>query len=244
LDKCYNLLAQKAADKNREVINLESFDGVIFHSPYCKLVQKSLARMLLNDVIRMSEEDISARFPGLASLRNTKLEESYFDRDVEKQIMTASKDTFDRKTKSSIYVANQVGNMYTASVYGGLVSYLISKPINELLGNRLCLFSYGSGLQASMYTIRISSESSDKLADLLAGISDVRKRIDSRLEFVPEKFADMMLLREKTHHKAPYKPIGRIEDLRPGTYYIEAVDDMHRREYLRSSGASNNLNNH
>ncbi|CAG7820251.1 unnamed protein product [Allacma fusca] len=244
LDKCYNLLSQKAASKNGEAITLESFDSVIFHSPYCKLVQKSLGRMLLNDVIRMSEKDVAEKFPDLLSLQGTKLEESYFDRDIEKKIMTASKDTYNRKTKSSVFVANQVGNMYTASVYGGLISYLISKPITELLGNRLCLFSYGSGLQASMYTIRVSSESSNSLVGLLSGISNVQKKLESRLEFIPEKFAEMMLLRENTHHKAPYKPIGSIDDLNPGTYYIENVDEMHRREYARTKGASISLSNH
>lgn len=54
-----------------------------------------------------------------------KLEESYFDRDAEKALMAASNSLFTLKTKHSLLLANQVGNMYTPSVYGGLASYLL-----------------------------------------------------------------------------------------------------------------------
>ncbi|CAG7786413.1 unnamed protein product [Allacma fusca] len=133
--------------------------------------------------------------------------------------------------------------MYTASVYGGLVSYLISKPVADLVGNRLCIFSYGSGLQASMYTLKITSSLAD-LSGLLAGISDVRVKLDSRLEFIPEKFESMMVLREETHHQAPYKPVGSTRDLKPGSYYLQEVDEMHRRQYERFMGATNGFHNY
>lgn len=61
----------------------------------------------------------------LSFFRNVKLEDTYFDRDVETKVVTNSKKIFETKTKPSLFIANQVGNMYTPSVYGGLVSYLI-----------------------------------------------------------------------------------------------------------------------
>lgn len=60
----------------------------------------------------------------LVFCRDVKLEESYFNRDVEKGFMTASSEAFGAKTKPSLKVANQVGNMYTPSVYSGLCSYI------------------------------------------------------------------------------------------------------------------------
>lgn len=63
--------------------------------------------------------------PIIFCCRNLKLEESYFDRDAEKALMTASNLLFTMKTKPSLLLANQVGNMYTPSVYGGLASYLL-----------------------------------------------------------------------------------------------------------------------
>ena len=60
----------------------------------------------------------------LISLRDTKLEDSYFNRDVEKAFMAASKQLFEKKTRPSTLISNQVGNMYTSSVYGGLASFI------------------------------------------------------------------------------------------------------------------------
>lgn len=56
--------------------------------------------------------------------RDVKLEDTYFNRDVEKAFMTASKSAFCAKTQPSLMVANQVGNMYTPSLYGGLAGLL------------------------------------------------------------------------------------------------------------------------
>jgi len=181
-------------------VTLNSFDGVVFHSPYTKLVQKSLARLVLNDVLLMSPEEVTKNYPGLEGLRETKLEESYFDRDVEKALLTGSQKLFETKTRPSLLVANQVGNMYTPSVYGGLVSYLISKSESELLGTRICLFSYGSGSVASMYSIRIASTSTEALKNLLRGVSDIQKRLSARQNVDPAQFSKTMQLREDVHH--------------------------------------------
>ena len=56
--------------------------------------------------------------------RNKRLADTYFDRDVEKAFMTASSTAFSVKTKPSLMLASQVGNMYTPSLYGGLASLL------------------------------------------------------------------------------------------------------------------------
>lgn len=69
LDKCYQGYCNKAMIRNSERISLESFDAVVFHSPYCKLVQKSLARLLLNDVIHISNEETAKRYPDLVGIK-------------------------------------------------------------------------------------------------------------------------------------------------------------------------------
>lgn len=56
--------------------------------------------------------------------RDIRLEDTYFDRDVEKAFMKASADLFEKKTKSSLLMSNQNGNMYTPSVYGCLASLI------------------------------------------------------------------------------------------------------------------------
>ena len=56
--------------------------------------------------------------------RGAKLEDTYFDKTVEKAFVGASKQYYKKKTEEGLFVANQVGNMYTPSVYGGLISHL------------------------------------------------------------------------------------------------------------------------
>ena len=53
-----------------------------------------------------------------------KLEDTVFDRDVEKAFMKASEGAFRSKVAPALVVAKEVGNMYTASLYGGIVSLL------------------------------------------------------------------------------------------------------------------------
>ena len=48
---------------------LDIANGIIFHSPYCKLVQKSFARLLLNDFLRDKNPDFQGRYSGLEALR-------------------------------------------------------------------------------------------------------------------------------------------------------------------------------
>jgi len=57
--------------------------------------------------------------------REAKLADTYFDREIEQAFMTASKTIYQQKTLPYLQLAQRVGNMYTSSLYGGLVSYLI-----------------------------------------------------------------------------------------------------------------------
>jgi hydroxymethylglutaryl-CoA synthase len=41
-------------------------------------------------------------------------------------------------------------------------------------------------------------------------------------------------LREKTHNAASYTPVGSIDDIWPGAYYLESVDAKYRRKYARA----------
>lgn len=57
--------------------------------------------------------------------RNIKLEDSYNDRDLEKILLKLSADTFATKTDASLLLPREIGNMYTASLYSCIISYLL-----------------------------------------------------------------------------------------------------------------------
>jgi hydroxymethylglutaryl-CoA synthase len=41
----------------------------------------------------------------------------------------------------------------------------------------------------------------------------------------------MCLLREHAHMKKDFKPVGNVDNLVSGTYYLVEVDEMYRRKY-------------
>ena len=203
-------------------------------------MQKSLARLSLNDFLNELPEERLAKYPELAKFQDIKLEESYFDRAVEKAFMSHSEKLFVSKTKPSLKVATNVGNMYTPSLYGGLISHMISNSADQLAGQKIGLFSYGSGLASSFFSLRISSDTSSdsSLQKFLSHLSDVQSNLDERVKVAPKGFVSTLELREKSVEAAPYSPQGLVSDLTPGTWYLSNIDDKCRRTYLKTKDMS------
>lgn len=57
LDRCYQRHCTKEGNPS---VSLDDFDFFCFHAPYCKLVQKSFARLHINDFFRQLNESQSA----------------------------------------------------------------------------------------------------------------------------------------------------------------------------------------
>lgn len=55
-----------------QLLDLTYLDAVLFHSPFCKLVQKSVARLVLNDFVRTPEKERLVKYPGLEKFRYVK----------------------------------------------------------------------------------------------------------------------------------------------------------------------------
>ena len=73
---------------------------------------------------------------------------------------------------------------------------------SSLSGKRIVLFSYGSGLASSMYSVRASSDVSpgSALDKLYQSLADLQDRLAARSKIAPEEFERIMKLREDTHH--------------------------------------------
>lgn len=244
LDKCYQLYAKKASKISE--FTMQDADFFLFHSPFTKLVAKSLARLKLNDLVCDPSPDVSdGAFAGLEGLLGRSLESTLGDKEVEKVLLKSTTMDFKEKTQSSILLGTEVGNMYTASLYGGLASLLASVSAKELSGKRVVLFSYGSGLAATMYSMRVTTDCGPEspLSSLKANVDDIPARLSSRKVVPPSEFEAIMKLREETHHKAPYTPQGSTDDLFPSTFYLTSIDNKHRRTYSRiaSSRSTNGV---
>lgn len=68
--------AQWQKQGNDKDFTLNDFGFMIFHSPYCKLVQKSLAQILLNDILNDQNRDKNSIYSGLEAFGDVKLEDT------------------------------------------------------------------------------------------------------------------------------------------------------------------------
>jgi len=127
-------------------------------------------------------------------------------------------------------VARNVGNMYTASLYGGLASLISSHTVEELANKRVGLFSYGSGVAASLFSARFVPSS--QLVQLVDSLKNLAQRLDQRVKIPPKQFDDILKAKELTHHAAPFVPSAPTDTLANDSYYLQSIDAMHRREYV------------
>ncbi|XP_028047962.2 hydroxymethylglutaryl-CoA synthase 1 [Monomorium pharaonis] len=237
LDTCYQLYREKVGRKRSAEIpvTLTNFDAMLFHSPYCKLVRKSFARLAFIDFLNTPANEIPDGYKDVAKFHAAKLEDTYFNQDIEKAFMQLSKTDFEQKTQPSLLIANQVGNMYTPSVYSGLVSLLISKPIGELAGNKIGIFSYGSGFCSSLYSLTITRDTRENssLSKIVTALSYVKSQLEERHRLSPEEYTRVLAWREQNCHVVPFTPQSSIDNMFPGTYYLTQVDEKYRRTYKR-----------
>ena len=151
------------------------------------------------------------------------------NKDLEKQFVTLTKPLTTTMLEPGMDTVRRCGNMYTGSLYGGLASILSNKSSDELQGKRILLYSFGSGCAASFFIVRIAG-STQKIHDTLR----LKERL-AAMQVVPcSAYVDALKTREETHNAVAHDPKGSLEDLWPGSYYLEKVDDKYRRFYKRA----------
>ncbi|KAG5440059.1 hypothetical protein PCK2_000571 [Pneumocystis canis] len=195
---------------------IDRFDYCIFHSPTCKSVEKAYARMLYNDFM---ENQNHSEFRTVKHLSNVEYESSLTDKNLEKQFINLNKERFELRVKLTLDVSTNVGNMYTASLYGCLVSLLSNVPPSKLVGKRIGAYSYGSGLTATFFSLTICGDVSYIVEKLNLKAKLANRRILSPLDF------------EHVYLSKEYIPRGDISNIAPNTYYLVKIDEKYRREY-------------
>lgn len=235
--KAYNAREQKLKSQANGQVNgngahkeeetktpIDRFDYMAFHAPTCKLVSKSYARLLYNDYL--SDPENPAFKEVAPELKDMDYQTSLTDKNVEKTFMALTKKRFTQRVQPAISVATMCGNMYCGSVYGGIVGLLSYISPSDILGKKLGVFSYGSGLASSMFSMKVVGDTSEMQKKL-----NLHQRLEERNIVAPEVYDEMCLLREKAHLQKDFKPVGGTDALLPGTYYLTEVDSMFRRKY-------------
>lgn len=151
------------------------------------------------------------------------------NKDLEKAFTALAKPILGSKLEPGMDTVRRCGNMYTGSLYGGLASILSNKTSEELQNKRILLYSFGSGSAASFFVVRIAG-STQAIRDTL----QMQERL-AAMQVVPcNAYVDALKTREETHNAVAYDPKGSLEDLWPGSYYLDKVDDKFRRFYKRA----------
>jgi hydroxymethylglutaryl-CoA synthase len=200
LDKCYQYYNAKY-DKKAKVANgvsnghtqhdeakgIDRFAHIAFHAPTCKLVQKSYARLAYNDYL---SSPTNKEFASLdESVTSVDYEKSLTDKGVEKAFMTLTKKKFAERVYPGTFAPRLVGNMYTASVYSSLASILIETPAEALKGQRIGVFSYGSGLASSFFSLKVVGDVSEIAKNL-----DFKTAMEQRVKLAPELYEEVLCL--------------------------------------------------
>ncbi|QMW48456.1 hypothetical protein G4B11_011974 [Aspergillus flavus] len=232
LDNCYQRYRSKKLAKTSGELNgvstsnkssfLDTFDYMVFHAPNCKLVAKGYGRMLFND-FRLEPDRFD---PVPSEIRDVEYTASLTDKNIEKLCMGLTKDKFSERVQPSLTAPAHCGNMYTASIYSGLVSLLSNVPSEKLQNKRVGMFSYGGGLASTMFSLQVKGDITE-----MAQKIRLRDRLDARTAVSPEFYDQMCQLREKAYQQKNYTPKGNVDTLAPGTYYLVHVDDIFRRKY-------------
>ncbi|CAM6100750.1 unnamed protein product [Calypogeia fissa] len=242
LDMCYRRFAVKFEKKEGRQFSLSDVDYIVCHSPYNKLVQKSFARLLYNDFLRspsLVNEEAASKLQPYADMSQ---DDSLVNRDLEKIVQQLAKAQYESKVAPATLLPKKVGNMYCASVYAGLVSLLHNKS-NDLVGKRVVLFSYGSGLAASMFSFKVNQGQTPFSLPTIAEALNITALLKATIAVPPEQFVKAMHLGESRYGAKDYIPASSSDILRPGTYYLTKVDALYRRSYARKPSATSAAHN-
>lgn len=238
LDKCYDAYREKSARRAGQAngssgsasslssVMVDDFDYTVFHSPYGKLVQKGFGRLVYNDYLADPNNEAFASIP--SHIKDLERTSTIVNKEVEKAFAGLTKSVQAQKLEATNNTVRSVGNMYTASLYGGFASLLANKTSAELKDKRVLFFAFGSGCAASIFTARVVGD-----VEHIRSKMALLERLQA-MEVVPcQTYVDALKTRESTHNAIDYTPKGDVKDIWDGAYYLEKIDKTWRRSYAR-----------
>jgi hydroxymethylglutaryl-CoA synthase len=174
------------------VLPSERLARIAYHVPFCKMARKAHAHLR-----RLELEEQSGAVLDAAALEREEI---------------AGAASFEQQVAPSLMLASRVGNTYTGSLYLGIASLLHATSAQgaELAGQRLGLFSYGSGCSSEFFSGVVGPRASEVIAR--AGLDELlaqRTRID-----VPEYERIMSLPRDAELAEEPRRGAFRFVGVR------------------------------
>ena len=198
------------------------FNYNLFHMPYAKLVNKSYTSLYFNDWLSgQCDLTFLEKIAQHSNRDSSLITKVNFQRKLQENLKS---DIIQRVLPGQL-LGKRIGNIYTGSLYLGLLS-LISSEKEKLQGQRALLFSYGSGLASSMFSMKFDGNLS-KIIEV-----EPMKRLDKRVKISPSEYNFTMLHRRLNHTMKPFTP-KVPSTMRKGTWYLSNIDRLGRRSYAR-----------
>jgi len=218
-------LKERECTETPPAFDVRDFQHAIFHHPYGKLVQKSYCRFIWNQHKLYRNVD-----PVLDPFLQLPEHETYGNKALDKACLQALNGDYESKVFPSMRLGQEVGNIYTGSLYMALMA-LVNHGGTDLDGQRALLFSYGSGSAATMFSARFNNK--NKSLEKLRDMGDIERTLAARQEVDPEEFSATLKRREEVYGTYPID-VPRAASLKQGTYFLRQVDTEGRRAYGRA----------
>lgn len=175
---------------------LEMIDALLFHLPFSKMGLKAL---------RFMEDKANKGEFSESEIILKKIKKWYEEYD------------------KSIIFGKEIGNIYTGSLYLGLLSTLINSDLKD--GSNIGFFSYGSGAVAEFFTGKLSENYKNYLYK-----EDIESLLDRRVELTIDQYEESYV------HSSVNEYVeldNTKEDIEEG-FYLEKVEEDKRIYNFRS----------
>ena len=241
---------KKPSPSPRPPFSLSDVDHVVMHAPYGKLLRKGFARMAVADERRRrarEEGGEGGEEEQKGKARRIVGPGPDFD---ERAAVKSTAASFDAYVGPSCWLAAESGNMCAASVHAGLAALVEEKGGKSsegsrsgggrergLEGARILVYSYGSGAAACLFSVtarQVSDASGKFTLEKLASSLKISEALAKRRRATPADFTKALALAEARWGACDYRPTREaIDAVAPGVWYLEEVDEKHRRRYER-----------
>ena len=237
LEALYNCL--NTYNNKKGIINYNE-DYFCFHCPYSKLVEKAFYQLKCFEIYYKYINNISEMYQYIKNIQKEIIDEIIekdgkfwkMSKGTQDKIKKIFYNHFKAHIEPGLFLCKQLGNLYTGSIFGFLMSLLLnlSSKKQSLVGSRIFLFSYGSGLASTLLVLDIDNE---KYRKIIKNNQDIFSHLNERMKLEPYLYESILLKKEKLYSKNNYIPQGKIEDLFEGTFYLTKIDNMWRRFYIQ-----------
>ena len=199
--ECYLLALEGAVSHFRSNLGLkegellESLDYLIYHMPYTKMAKKAHRHLV-------------------------EIEYKELDPEGQEEIFEES---FKKKVAPGLKGVQEVGNIYTGSVYMGLVS-ILEKEREKVENKKIGLFSYGSGCGAEFFLCHVKPGIGDIVKSL-----GFQEQLDSRKKITFEQYIQLY---SKSGEEILYYPEETKGFKNKFNRFVFTGFKEHRRQYV------------